>query len=169
METAPPLPLGAMSWRIVNDGVMGGLSRSRVSAAGTALRFEGEVSLANDGGFAAARAETVDTDLSAWDGLEVCADGGGRRFQLRLRTDGAWDGTVYRATFRVPAGGAGVARLPWSAFAPTWRGRELPDEPPLDPARIRQIGVLISDRQEGPFRLQLERIAPYRDGDAGAR
>ncbi len=35
-------------WRIVNDGVMGGVSRSRISLDGTVATFEGEVSLGAD-------------------------------------------------------------------------------------------------------------------------
>jgi len=168
-QAAPHLPLENGSWRIVNDGVMGGLSHSRFTVGGSGLRFEGDVSLANGGGFASVRTAIGPTDLSSWDGLELRADGGGQEFQLRLRTDDEWDGVAYRATFRMPAGAAGVARLPWSAFRPTWRGREQPDAGPLDPSRLVQIGFLISGRQEGPFRLRVDWIRAYRDADGAAR
>jgi hypothetical protein len=42
---------------------------------------------------------------------------------------------------------------------PSWRGRPVPDAPPLDTARLRQIGLMIADRQEGPFALALRSIA----------
>jgi hypothetical protein len=43
--------LGA--WFVLNDGVMGGVSQSRILAsASTALLFTGNVSLENNGGFA---------------------------------------------------------------------------------------------------------------------
>ena len=40
-------------------------------------------------------------------------------------------------------------------FVPTFRGRVLRDVEPLDPSRIATVGFLISDKQEGPFRLDL--------------
>jgi monofunctional biosynthetic peptidoglycan transglycosylase len=49
-------------------------------------------------------------------------------------------------------------QLPFSAFLPTFRGRRVPGAPPLDPARIRQIGFAIADRQAGPFALALRSI-----------
>ena len=40
------------SFRLINDGVMGGESSSRLRSTPSAMVFEGEVSLANNGGFA---------------------------------------------------------------------------------------------------------------------
>ena len=33
------------------------------------------------------------------------------------------------------------------------------DAPPLDPARVRQVGLLIADRQAGPFALAIRSFA----------
>ena len=150
-------------WQIVNDGVMGGLSRSRMSFDGPVATFEGEVSLANNGGFASVRTSVDRMDLSDWDGIELRIEGRGGTFQLRLRTDDRSDGVAYRARFVAPDGEFGSVRIPFTAMEPTWRGRVLPDVPPLDPSRIEQVGFLIADGQEGAFRLQVERIGTYRD------
>jgi hypothetical protein len=42
-------------WRVVNDGVMGGVSSSLVDAGAGGVRFEGEVRTEFNGGFASAR------------------------------------------------------------------------------------------------------------------
>lgn len=47
-------------WRIVNDGVMGGLSSSRVSVNDDKIIFSGNVSLENNGGFASLRSPLKD-------------------------------------------------------------------------------------------------------------
>ena len=47
-----PLDLAEIAWRITNDGVMGGLSRSAVHTADGTLVFDGELSRENNGGFA---------------------------------------------------------------------------------------------------------------------
>jgi len=51
-----------------------------------------------------------------------------------------------------------VIRLPVAAFLPTWRGKPVPDAPPLDPASVKQVGLMIADRQAGPFSLAIRSI-----------
>jgi NADH dehydrogenase [ubiquinone] 1 alpha subcomplex assembly factor 1 len=46
-------------------------------------------------------------------------------------------------------------RLAFSDFIPTFRGRVLANVPPLRPANIRSVGLLISDQQAGPFKLEV--------------
>jgi hypothetical protein len=46
-------------------------------------------------------------------------------------------------------------RLAFSDFVPTFRGRVLTDAPPLNPATVNPVGFLISDKQAGPFRLEI--------------
>jgi monofunctional biosynthetic peptidoglycan transglycosylase len=51
--------------------------------------------------------------------------------------------------------------LPFARFVPTFRGRRLDGEPPLDPSRIATLGLMVSDRQLGPFRLEIASLASY--------
>jgi NADH dehydrogenase [ubiquinone] 1 alpha subcomplex assembly factor 1 len=44
-------------------------------------------------------------------------------------------------------------------FLPTWRGKPVPDAAPLEPSRVRQIGLMIADRQQGSFALAVRSIA----------
>jgi len=64
----------------------------------------------------------------------------------------------YQAAFKAPEGTWTLVRLPRSGFLPTFRGRSVPGAPPLDPARVRQIGLMIADRQAGSFALALRSI-----------
>lgn len=146
-------------WRAINDAVMGGVSRGRMSAADGIGVFGGEISLENNGGFASVRRERETFDLSNHAGLMLHGRGDGRCYQLRLLTDQLPDGAAYRALFQPPAGEWQHVALPWGAFEPVFRGRRLEDAPPLDPAAIRQIGLMIVDRQPGPFRLELAWLA----------
>lgn len=54
-----------------------------------------------------------------------------------------------------------IVRLPFDAFPPVYRGQVMSDAPPLDITAIRRIGFMIADRQEGPFRLEIEWINAY--------
>ena len=147
-------------WAPVNDVVMGGVSRSAFSLQepGTA-RFAGSVSLENSGGFASVR-----TAPRAWVTagaiafvLRVCGDG--RTYKFTVRTDDGFDGIQYQARFTPPAGEWCETRLPLDSFSATFRGRVVPGAPPLDAGRVRALGLMISDRQAGPFELLVDWIA----------
>jgi hypothetical protein len=146
-------------WSAIDDGVMGGVSRSRLrhDPAGHAV-FEGIVSLEHDGGFASVRSRPLDLRAPGAVNYLLEVRGDGKRYKLNLRTDDAFDGVNYQAAFEAPSGTWTLVRLPVSGFHPTFRGRSVPGAPRLDPARVRQMGLMIADRQAGPFALALRSI-----------
>ncbi len=150
-----------LEWRSIDDVVMGGVSRSeaRLTADG-ALRFSGVVSLENNGGFASIRSEPVKLDLSGAQGLRLRVKGGGKGFKLNLKTEAGFDTVQYQAPFMAPEEW-GTVTLPFAAFRAVFRGRPVPNAPALDPARIVTLGFLISERQEGPFLLEIASITAY--------
>jgi hypothetical protein len=62
---------------------------------------------------------------------------------------------IYQASFTTKSGQWEQHRLPLKEFLPSYRGRVLHGQPPLDPAQMHSIGLLISDQQEGSFRLEI--------------
>jgi len=155
---------GDREWMVVNDGVMGGLSRSgiRRTDRGTGV-FSGELSLENNGGFASVRLAVGRLDLSAHAGLEMRVRGDGRTYQLRLRTDDGFDGLAYRTVFATRDGEWLTIRRRFTEFEPTFRGRTPRGAGPLDPARIRQVGFLIADQQPGSFSLEIDFVRTWAD------
>lgn len=147
-------------WNPINDGVMGGVSHSqlRYDPAGHAV-FDGHVSFENNGGFASVRCQSGDLGRKEVIAYLVEVRGDGKRYKLNLRTDNGFDGVNYQAGFSPPAGIWTTCRLAGADFLPTWRGLPVPDASPLDTARVRQIGLMIADRQAGPFRLAMRSIA----------
>jgi len=147
-------------WRAVNDGVMGGLSVStlRRTDDGTGI-FSGDLSLQNNGGFASARAMLGLRDLSAFAGLEIRVRGDGRTYQLRLRTDDRFDGVAYRAEFETRDREWLTVNILFKRFLPTYRGRILTDVPALDTGRIRQLSIMLADKNAGPFSLEVDHIS----------
>ena len=155
----PPL----LRWTSVNDVVMGGVSDSlmQVSEDGKGI-FAGHLSLENNGGFASVRAPLPENDFTGYDGIVLRVKGDGKRYSFRVRTDMLFDGVVYRQEFETVAGEWMGVELPFSEFTPSFRSRTVSGAPPLDPSRVFQIGFLISEKQEGEFRLEIERIEAYR-------
>jgi len=145
----------ASVWQVVNDDVMGGVSSSRFEVTNGMAVFRGEVSLENNGGFASVRSRPAPHDLKGCDAFVIRVRGDGRRYKFTARTDRTFDSAIYQLTFATKKGAWEEHRLLMRDFVPTFRGRVLTGEPPLDPASVTSLGFLISDKQEGPFRLEI--------------
>jgi monofunctional biosynthetic peptidoglycan transglycosylase len=156
----------AVGWTAIDDVVMGGVSSSAIETTekGTVL-FAGGVSLENNGGFASIRSGPRRWDLGAYSGIAMRFRGDGQRYKLNLKTDTSFDGILYRAPFETREGEWQTVRFPFSEFVASFRGRVVSDALPLNPARIASIGLLISDKQAGPFRLEIAWLAAYAERD----
>ena len=151
----------AEKWEIVNDGVMGGCSESRfeINEQGNGV-FRGNISLENNGGFASVRHREA-LSFEAYSQLHLKLKCDGKRYCFRLRTadeHGKINRFSYDYRFDTKPNCWQDVYLPLSDFRPFFRGRALQHVSPLDQSAIRQYGFLISDRQEGPFRLEISGI-----------
>jgi monofunctional biosynthetic peptidoglycan transglycosylase len=161
------ITLDPAEWQIVNDGVMGGMSMSRVVAApGGGVRFEGVVSLQYGGGFASARCAhslPITEDRAPVGGFALRVRGDGKHYRLtiftRSATTNAREPYHYQGTFET-TGGEQEIRLPLAAFSARLRGCQVA-APPLDPHLIVALGLQISDRQPGPFVIDLRAAGPF--------
>ena len=86
-------------WQIVNDGVMGGLSKSTMQVREGKGIFTGTVSLENNGGFASTRTSIQSLGTDSIQNLAIRVKGDGKTYQLRLRSNNRFDGIAYRALF----------------------------------------------------------------------
>jgi hypothetical protein len=153
--------LNGAHWRLVTDGVMGGVSQGHLdfdSVDGRpCLRMRGDVRLENNGGFVQV---VLDLDrggrLNAvgYTGLLLDVHGNAQTYNVHLRT--------------------GATRLPWQSYRasfqalPSWQTLRLPFtqfepyriETPLDPGDIHRVGVVAIGRK---FQAELcvGRIALY--------
>lgn len=150
-------------WEIVNDGVMGGLSKGTVSITdqGTLL-FRGTLSLENNGGFSSIRSARVPMDLSGAEGITLRVRGDGRTYMLRLLTDARVQDrrVAFMAPFQTVAGHWTDVRVPFQDFEGSWRGERVP-EAVLDPARVEGFGFQISDKKAGPFSLEVDDMRTF--------
>ena len=146
-------------WYVVNDGVMGGLSQSRaVAMEDGSLVFTGVVSFENNGGFASIRRSAGLFALDGSRGIKLRIKGDGKSYQFRVRTSKQFDGVAFKHDFSTVKGEWCEIELKWTDFTATFRGRQVPNAPELKAAAIDQIGILIADKQEGPFELRVGHI-----------
>jgi len=156
-----PTAASVEGWVNQDDPVMGGRSRSAASWSDGALVFAGTLSLENNGGFASVlspRTDPAGPRMAGATGLALDATGDGRTYVVQLRAGDRSGAHIQRITTE-----AGVARtydLPLSGFEPVnfMLQRDVA-APPLDPADVGQVAIYLTDKQEGPFSLQVRRLA----------
>jgi len=148
-----------LEWQIINDGVMGGLSEGRfkINPDQTA-DFWGNVSLENNGGFASVRALLRKPASGNFQKIVLRARGDGKTYSFRIRTDANFDGVAYACNFTTKKDEWTEHEFSPTDFVPTFRGRILQHVTPLNETQIRQIGFLISEKQDGNFSLKLDWI-----------
>lgn len=149
-------------WYVVNDDVMGGISESKIelNQDGTAT-FSGVLSLENNGGFASIRSMIDLKDENNFKGVILRLKGDGNIYSLRFRTDQNFDGYAYQVKIETTENVWIEIKIPFNDFNPTYRGRTLSNKPPLISENIRQIGILIADKQFGNFSVDVDWIRFY--------
>jgi hypothetical protein len=144
---------------VVNDGVMGGLSQSRFRHDPEGTLFEGIVSLDNGGGFASVRSPiAIPTGTSA---LDLTIRGDEKLYKLVLRTDPSPRAPLYQAEFLTTREWKTHRFLP-KDFKASFRGRSV-DAPELVFSEVKEIGILIANKQAGTFRIQLKSLQSVSD------
>lgn len=150
-----------MGWYVVNDTVMGGRSEGDFEQDTGELHFAGRTNT-NGGGFSSIRTQPLQMDLSQHAGIRVRVKGDGRRYTWRLTTDARWRGrqVSYWANFETAADTWSTVDIPFSSFAPQFRGYQL-EGFPLEPEKITGMGLMIYDNQDGPFALSISSVHAY--------
>jgi monofunctional biosynthetic peptidoglycan transglycosylase len=153
---------GEPRWTSIDDTVMGGRSTSEMPVVNGVAVFSGNVSLENGGGFASVRSRPTDYDLGEFNGLSLRLRGDGKSYGLRLKTDDAFDGVNYQFTFLTRPGVWQLHYAAFDRFRPQFRGRRIDWPTPLNTRSIRSFGLIISQRQSGCFRLEIDSIKATR-------
>lgn len=143
-------------WRIVNDGVMGGVSTSSLiqTKNGHGL-FSGNVSLANNGGFASIQLNKS-VDLSNNHSCIILRiKGDGKRYEFRLKNK-IFQNESYVQAFET-SGDWETIKLELNEFYPQFRGRRL-NMPNFNFENIEQLSFLIANKKEENFELLIDSI-----------
>ncbi|MEN8865026.1 MAG: CIA30 family protein, partial [Akkermansiaceae bacterium] len=158
----------SLGWRVVDDGVMGGLSKGKIQISNDGvLTFSGKLSLENNGGFSSLRTDDLKMNLAGAEGLVARVKGDGRTYQMRFSTEARFRGmeVSFKADFKTEKGEWTEIKVPFDQFKGSFRGMSLSKEK-FDPGKIRRVGLLLGDKKQGPFELQVDWIRAY-GGEAG--
>ena len=143
-------------WQIVDDGVMGGLSRGQfsINAEGHGV-FEGQVSLENNGGFSSVRHGLHDVNVSSDRSIVLHIKGDGKQYQFRVKdsmnhyysfihafqTSGDWQEIV----------------IPLNSMYASFRGRKV-NVPNFFSDQIEEVRFLIANKKMEEFKLLIDKI-----------
>ncbi len=155
--------LASQKWKIVNDGVMGGISQSQfqINDAGNGV-FIGHVSLENNGGFASVK-NIIPMNMENYHSilLKVKGDGKSYSFRFKTGTGNALHNWVYHSRFETKKDEWISVELPFNSFIPKHRGKILDNVSAPSLSKIKEYGFLISEKQEGEFRLEIDFVKAF--------
>lgn len=148
-----------LSWFIVNDNVMGGRSSGGPTFVDSSMVFEGEINT-DGGGFSSVRVSLGSNALTGFNELVVRARTDGRSYKLTLEDSlGTRDRRVSQQGILDFDGSPEwqTARVSFAELTPKIFGRDVQSEP-FRPDLATQLGVMISDGVDGPFRIEIDWI-----------
>ena len=148
-------------WRIVNDGVMGGLSSSKAVIKDDKIIFSGNVSLENNGGFASLRSPVKDYNFEKFSGIEIKIKGDGKRFSISMKETTYFSGYFYTSSFETKKDEWIVAQIPFNQFKLYYLGKDINSSKKIPLDNIKEISLLIGDKQEGEFKAEIDYIMLY--------
>jgi hypothetical protein len=145
-----------VNWKIVDDGVMGGLSSSTffVDKAGNGI-FKGSVSLENNGGFCSVRYFFKPISLKNQKTFSIRLKGDGKKYQFRVKSKVS-DYYSYIYEFQTTSEWKTVEIAITEMYA-SFRGRTL-NLPNYDGASLEEIAFLIGNKQNENFQLMIDTI-----------
>lgn len=150
---------GGQDWMIVNDGVMGGMSKSTAVFTKNSLLFRGTLSLKNNGGFASIRSSKGEFDLSNYKTVKIRFRSAGRDFALRFANSEMYFRPNFKHNFSSSTGEWEIVELKLSDFKEYTMGRLSGSTVSKNKLKnIIRIGIILSDKKEGPFELEVDYI-----------
>ncbi len=144
------------NWKILNDSVMGGISKSKfyINSNGEG-NFEGAISLENNGGFCAVKYVFEPIKLVRTTYFSIRIKGDGNTYQFRVKSNKN-DSHSYVFPFKTDTNWQTI-KIPFSKLYPVFRGQTL-DLPNFESTNVSEITFLIGNKKEESFQLLIDTI-----------
>ena len=144
------------NWRVVNDDVMGGVSKSKfiINKEGNGS-FYGTVSTANYGGFASIRCSMSPIEINNSKYVKLRIKGDGKKYQFRMKHRSS-DYHSYIQTFTTN-GEWQTIEIDLSNLYPSFRGRKL-NMSNFKESTVEEISILIGNKLNESFILEIDKI-----------
>ena len=150
---------GGQDWKVMNDGVMGGLSSGTASLNENSLTLKGSISLANNGGFASIRSKWGIYDLSDYSAVTIRYRSLGQVVALSFETSRMWWRPYYLLDLAPTDNYWKTVTIPIdlanqiSIVQPT--GKQLSSK---QLSNILRVGFMTHEKKESPFEFEVDFI-----------
>ncbi|MAJ47274.1 MAG: hypothetical protein CBC35_08505 [Planctomycetes bacterium TMED75] len=143
-------------WRIVLDGVMGGLSTGNLSLENNSMLFTGETSLKNNGGFSSIRCAVPEGVFADSDSIKLRVRGDGRTWIMGTRKSTSMGGDSFWTRFKTTKGVWEEVTIPIDGMERHFFGQKAPGS--ISPDQVKAIEFYMYDKKAGPFSLEVDSI-----------
>jgi NADH dehydrogenase [ubiquinone] 1 alpha subcomplex assembly factor 1 len=144
------------NWRVVDDGVMGGISSSKffVDTSGKGV-FKGSVSLENNGGFCSVQYYPKPVSLQEKKIFSIRLKGDGKKYQFRVKSKRS-NYYSYIYVFQTITDWQTI-EIPITELYASFRGRTI-YIPNYDGASLEEIAFLVGNKKNEDFQLMIDKI-----------
>lgn len=144
-------------WFIINDGVMGGLSKGQVTFTDNTLTFTGSVSLENNGGFTSFKSPYSRYDLSQFTTVSIRYRLSGQTISINLENNRAFYLPNYKYFLPPTKQEWTSIDIPLSDFAKHIMGKPTGDSISAKTlSKIIRIGFITADKQASNFVFEVD-------------
>ena len=153
---------GSASWYALNDGVMGGVSSGASVPNDDYLKYKGQLSLENNGGFSQIRHDVEPDQFVGASSvtLHIRASAPGRDFKfIASAATSDWNLNIWEKSLTVGTEWTEVT-IPFDQMDLQIMGKIIPDGQKLTGDMIKKIGFMIMDKNTAPFELHVKDIRP---------
>lgn len=147
------------NWQVVNDGVMGGLSRGEAKLTDNSILFKGEVSLDNNGGFSSLRSNFSRKELSGYEQVTIRYRSEGISLAMTLSVSRRWYIPNYKTSLSSTQGAWKTITLNLKDFQKHYIGKPMNET--LDStilSEVIRLGFITNEKKYGDFEFEIDYI-----------
>ena len=147
------------NWSVVNDGVMGGLSKGSATLTNNSLLFKGTVSLDNNGGFSSLRSSFFDKDLSKFTSVKIKYKSTGISLAISVAVSRRWYVPNYKMSLEGTNSKWKTTTINLSDFRKYYIGKPMNET--LDKNTLQdiiRIGFITNEKKYGDFEFEIDYI-----------
>ena len=146
-------------WNVVNDGVMGGLSKGSKQLTKNSLIFKGKVSLDNNGGFSSLRYSFTDKDVSMFNEIELRYRAVGISLAFTIAVSKRWYVPNYKINLSATSSSWTTTTIKFSDLKKYYIGKPMNQRLKKETLKeIVRIGFITDEKKYGDFEFEIDYI-----------